>query len=80
MAQQGRTQSGGSVPYVSGAIGIASLEDLKAREKAFNLQLVLTLVDDNCVSLFNSVRRPEPSGAQGAALDAMHRRILGAAL
>ncbi len=40
----------GDVAHVSGGIGIAEQQALKAREKEFNLKLVFTLVEGNYVS------------------------------
>ena len=48
--QEGKTKSGAGVPYVSGGVGAASQESLKAREKEFNLKLVFTLVEGNYLS------------------------------
>ncbi|HSN38627.1 MAG TPA: carboxypeptidase-like regulatory domain-containing protein [Burkholderiales bacterium] len=44
-AGKGVTQNG--VSFVSGGIGIDSQEQLKAREKEFNLKLIFTLVEGN---------------------------------
>jgi hypothetical protein len=38
------------VPFVSGGIGIAEQEALKARESEFNLKLVFTLVEGNYIA------------------------------
>jgi len=40
----------GDIAHVSGGIGIAEQQALKAREKEFNLKLVFTLVEGNYVS------------------------------
>jgi len=47
-AQEVGTQNG--VSFISGGIGIDSQEQLKAREKEFNLKLVFTLTEGNYVS------------------------------
>lgn len=39
-----------AVPFVSGGIGIAGQEALKARESEFNLKLVFTLVEGNYIA------------------------------
>lgn len=52
-AQQEQVVSRGGVSYVSGGVGVASLERLKAREKAFNLKLVFTLVEGNYIADVN---------------------------
>lgn len=44
-AEKVMTQNG--VSFVSGGIGVASQERLKAREKEFNLKLVFTLIEGN---------------------------------
>ena len=53
LGQAGQTQSGGAVAYVSGGIGVASQESLKAREQEFNLKLVFTLVEGNYLADVN---------------------------
>lgn len=44
------TRIGGDVTFVSGGIGVAEQERLKAREKEFNLKLVFTLTEGNYVA------------------------------
>lgn len=39
--------SAGEISYVSGGIGVAEQESLRAREKDYNLKLVFTLVEGN---------------------------------
>lgn len=39
-----------AIPFVSGGIGIAEQEALKAREGEFNLKLVFTLVEGNYIA------------------------------
>jgi hypothetical protein len=42
-----RVMARGNVPVISGGVGEDSVERLKAREKDFNLKLVLTLIEGN---------------------------------
>ncbi len=46
-AQAAQTGKGAGEAYISGGIGMASQENMKAREKEFNLKLVFTLVEGN---------------------------------
>lgn len=50
LAQQEQVLSRGGVSYLSGGVGVASQERLKALEKEFNLKLVFTLVEGNYVA------------------------------
>ncbi|OGA38340.1 MAG: hypothetical protein A3G24_14815 [Betaproteobacteria bacterium RIFCSPLOWO2_12_FULL_62_13] len=50
-AERMNTQS--TVPFVSGGVGVASQERLKAQEKEFNLKLVFTLVEGNYLADVN---------------------------
>jgi hypothetical protein len=53
-----------AIPYVSGGIGEAEQQELKAREGEFNLKLVFTLVEGNYVADVNVV----VTGPKGHAL------------
>ena len=59
-----RVVARGSVPVVSGGVGEDSLAQLKAREKEFNLKLVLTLAEGNYLADVDVT----VSDAQGRAL------------
>lgn len=52
-AQGERVRSVGGVSYISGGIGDASQQELKAREPDFNLKLVFTLVEGNYLADVN---------------------------
>lgn len=52
-AQDARTRAGGGVPHAAGGTGIASQQELKARENEFNLKLVFTLVEGNYLADVN---------------------------
>jgi hypothetical protein len=55
-----------AVPFVSGGIGIAEQEALRAREAEFNLKLVFTLVEGNYVA---DVRVLVRDGKGGVMID-----------
>lgn len=42
-----KVPASGNVPFISGGVGIDSEQQIKAREKEFNLKLVFTLVEGN---------------------------------